>query len=315
MLMKILFLIGLPIVCSELQGNDSQKSWQIMDKEAISVTRYRSCKEIKESNKGARDGIYTLTTENGMTYQTFCDMTTNGGGWTLVASIHENNIFGKCTTGDRWSSQQGSNLNYPDGDGNWANYATFGTPLGATSDDYKNPGYFDIRAMDVGVWHVPNKTPLEFWRNFALLRYRTTSGFLQNEGRNLLYLYKKYPVAYNVGICTQSNGPAIPVVYDYGDAEKTANYYSPSGRDEFDAGFIQFRVINQEKGALALCAGVKVRGCNSEHHCIGSVGYMPEASPKQCGDFAAFDWDGYGSQIGWSCSKQITDAAVLLFYH
>jgi len=43
-------------------------------------------------------------------------MTTNGGGWTLVASIHENNIYGQCTVGDRWTSQQGNAVNYPAGD-------------------------------------------------------------------------------------------------------------------------------------------------------------------------------------------------------
>ena len=34
-------------------------------------------------------------------------METNGGGWTLVASVHENNIDGKCSPGDKWSSEQG----------------------------------------------------------------------------------------------------------------------------------------------------------------------------------------------------------------
>ena len=33
-------------------------------------------------------------------------MTSDGGGWTLVASVHENNINGKCTMGDKWSSEQ-----------------------------------------------------------------------------------------------------------------------------------------------------------------------------------------------------------------
>jgi len=28
---------------------------------------------------------------------------------TLVASIHENDIEGKCTTGDKWSSEDGGN--------------------------------------------------------------------------------------------------------------------------------------------------------------------------------------------------------------
>ncbi len=64
-------------------------------------------------------------------------MTTAGGGWTLVASVHENNMYGKCTVGDRWSSQQGSNLNRPDGDGTWTNTVTFGAAEAATSDEVR----------------------------------------------------------------------------------------------------------------------------------------------------------------------------------
>ena len=59
-----------------------------------------------------------------------------GGGWTLVANVHENRMLGKCI-GDRWSSQQGNRADYPEGDGNWANYNTFGSAEAATSEDYK----------------------------------------------------------------------------------------------------------------------------------------------------------------------------------
>ena len=64
------------------------------------------------------DGLYHLHTENGVIYQTFCDMTSGGGGWTLVASVYENNMRGKCTLGNRWSSQQGNRVDYPEGDRN-----------------------------------------------------------------------------------------------------------------------------------------------------------------------------------------------------
>ncbi|XP_053327064.1 intelectin-1-like isoform X2 [Spea bombifrons] len=269
---------------------------------------------VAVGHSDACDGIYTLTTGNGISYQTFCDMTTNGGGWTLVASIHENNLFGKCTPGDRWSSQEGNNENNPEGDGNWANYATFGLPDGATSDDYKNPGYYDISASDLGLWHVPNKTPIPLWKRSSLLRYRTQNGFLSTKGGNLFHLYKKYPVKYNAGKCQTDNGPAEPVVYDVGNAEKTASYYSPNSKRESTPGFVQFRVINNENAAIALCAGVKATGCNSEHHCIGGGGFFPEASPRQCGDFTALDWSGYGTHTGWSADKQFIEAAVLLFY-
>uniref|UniRef100_A0A8C8SZE9 Fibrinogen C-terminal domain-containing protein n=1 Tax=Pelusios castaneus TaxID=367368 RepID=A0A8C8SZE9_9SAUR len=259
-------------------------------------------------------GIYTLRTEKGETYQTFCDMTTDGGGWTLVASVHENNAYGKCTTGDRWSSQQGSNSHYPEGDGNWANYNIFGSAVGSTSDDYKNPGYYDLQAQDLSVWHVTNKTPLKEWKNRSILRYRTVTGFLSAEGGNLLKLYQKYPVKYGAGSCKTNNGPAVPVIYDYGDAQQTANYYSPNSRSEFVPGYIQFRVFNTEKAAMALCAGVKVTGCNTEHHCIGGGGFFPEGNPVQCGDFPSFDWNGYGSHQHWSVSREMMEAAVLLFY-
>ncbi|XP_063789491.1 intelectin-1-like [Pseudophryne corroboree] len=277
--------------------------------------KYRSCKEIRQADSNAKDGIYTLSTEHGISYQTFCDMTTDGGGWTLVASIHENNINGKCTIGDRWSSQQGNYENNPEGDGNWANYATFGLPDGATSDDYKNPGYYDIPADNVGLWHVPNKSPLFQWKSSSLLRYRTQNGFLSTYGGNLFHLYKKYPVKYNIGKCPTDNGPAVPVVYDQGNAEKTTKLFGPNGKNAFTAGFIQFRVINNEKASIALCPGIKATdGCNTEHYCIGGGGYFPEGNPRQCGDFTSLDWDGVGTHTGWSASKDLIEAAVLIFY-
>ncbi|KAL0189056.1 hypothetical protein M9458_016155, partial [Cirrhinus mrigala] len=135
-------------------------------------------------------GLYYLNTSRGVLYQTFCDMTTAGGGWTLVGSVHENNMYGKCTVGDRWSSQQGSDPNRPDGDGTWANTVTFGTAEASTSDDYKNPGYYDIAAQDVSVWHVPNNNQLEQWSATSLLRYHTENHFLKLYGGNLFSLFK-----------------------------------------------------------------------------------------------------------------------------
>ncbi|ROL49532.1 Intelectin [Anabarilius grahami] len=81
----------------------------------------RSCKEIHDKYHVYDDGLYYLISSRGVLYHTFCDLTTAGEGWTLVTSIHENNMYGKCTVGDRWSSEQGSNPNRPDGEGTWAN--------------------------------------------------------------------------------------------------------------------------------------------------------------------------------------------------
>uniref|UniRef100_A0A3Q2C608 Intelectin 1 n=2 Tax=Cyprinodon variegatus TaxID=28743 RepID=A0A3Q2C608_CYPVA len=272
----------------------------------------RSCKEILDKYGEREDGIYYLTTNNGMKYQTFCDMNTAGGGWTLVASVHENSIFGRCSVGDRWSSQQGNNPNLPDGDGNWSNRNTFGLVESATSDDYKNPGYYDIVAQDMSVWHVPNNSPMEHWNLAAILRYHTESNFLSLYGGNLFNLFKHFPVRYNIGSCSD-RGPAVPIVYDHGDRESTRSLYGPGVRNHFDPGFITFRAINYERAAMAICSGVKPIVCHCEHYCIGGGGYFPE-SLRQCGDFTGFDWSGVGTHQGNSASKEMTESAVLLFY-
>merc|ERR1712183_989681 len=68
-----------------------------------------SCFDLKSSGN-TRTGIYKIKpSASSSTIQVFCDMETAGGGWTLVGSVHENNIDGKCSLGDNWSDDQSSN--------------------------------------------------------------------------------------------------------------------------------------------------------------------------------------------------------------
>ncbi len=47
---------------------------------------FRSCREVQGSLPGAPSGVYDLAGEDGSVREVFCDLTTDGGGWTLVGA-------------------------------------------------------------------------------------------------------------------------------------------------------------------------------------------------------------------------------------
>ena len=169
-------------------------------------------------------------------------MNIDGGGWTLVATIHENNArskTGKCTTGDKWSSEHGNEIDSQIGAEAWFNYATFGNVISATSEDYKNSAYFSIQAKDVMIWQVPNNTPLQQFDSAAYLKFRTTNGFMTEYGGNMFNLYNDYfPIKSGVYDANEGNGPAIPVTFDKGSSAEARSRYGPNIQNSSEAGYI-----------------------------------------------------------------------------
>ncbi|XP_077974004.1 uncharacterized protein LOC120347640 isoform X2 [Styela clava] len=161
----------------------------IVDRKSGSV---KSCHELKMLGFKA-DGVYYIQTQTDYPKtEVYCDMTSDGGGWTLVASVHESNISVKCGVDDMWSKYDMMNeLSYPDKT-NWEAKNTFGNLFKCTSNDYKNDAYHNVKAENIMIWHVPSEISLSAMKQKSYLRYRTTNQFMKNYGGNLKTLFEQH---------------------------------------------------------------------------------------------------------------------------
>ena len=100
-----------------------------------------SCLEILESDSSAEDGEYTLLYDatNNVTESVMCDMTVDGGGWTLAATV--------TSGGTAWT--------FGDDDGDygqlssaWESTSTFGTASDASAD-YKGLAYSVLEKSEI----------------------------------------------------------------------------------------------------------------------------------------------------------------------
>ncbi|XP_039250619.2 uncharacterized protein LOC120328249 [Styela clava] len=218
----------------------------------------QSCLQLRQEGVN-ESGIYGIKTQNrSQVFEVFCDMESAGGGWTLVASIHENNIGGKCTLGDMWSSEQKNHTP----SGNWVNYNTFGSAGAATSADYKNEAFYNLQASDIMIWHVPNDVEILEASQRATIKYFTDTSFLSNFGENLATLFRDHYPLKNVDTTVSlygqvhsmirslnSTAPRIRNVvpgffnyaYDGGDLQ-----ISDGGNDMYDGGNkLSYQIGNQ----------------------------------------------------------------------
>jgi intelectin len=221
---------------------------------------------------------------------------------------------GKCTEGDRWSSEEGAVERH--GNTFWENDEIYGNAEAATSDDYKNKGYFEIDAEQMMIIQVPNDEPTEKFVSSASFQY-TTDAFLEEYGGNLQGLFQAYPIIDRDFKAEEDDGPAVEINFVKGTAREAFKQYGYDMQDEMVSGYMQFRVINKEHGATSFCPYGKMKGgwassSSAEHGCFAAT----IADVQACGDFSAFDglFNDIGFLNNWATSKQMRKSAFLILY-
>jgi hypothetical protein len=95
-----------------------------------------SCAEIIADDPSAGDGSYYLEGPTAGTFQAWCDMTADGGGWTLIGSV-VNEVLVTGSHDRNWDSLAV-----------WTDASTFGTIAGRQGADYKSEAFADIPGDD-----------------------------------------------------------------------------------------------------------------------------------------------------------------------
>jgi hypothetical protein len=97
------------------------------------------CADILAARSDADDGSYWIDPDGDGSIEVLCDMSTDGGGWTLIASF--NNDDGTYS----WT-KYGYNTDNLD---NWTNEASFGDLDDRETEDYKSPAFWRVEATDL----------------------------------------------------------------------------------------------------------------------------------------------------------------------
>ncbi|MBM4345040.1 MAG: hypothetical protein FJ100_16850 [Deltaproteobacteria bacterium] len=120
-----------------------------------------SCKQILSFAPASKSGLYWLDPDGigaGQPFETYCDMTTSGGGWTLVFNLDTND---------------GAMRSYSDTDFWLKGDKFYGAAGSALQNDFKSPAYAGVKAGEVLIW--AHKEGVEWSQPAAWARMTVTA--------------------------------------------------------------------------------------------------------------------------------------------
>lgn len=105
----------------------------------------KSCKDILQHFPKSQNGVYTIFSNDGASsYDVYCDMVADGGGWTLTAVIANGD-------GNSWVFGD-TDKDYGDSNSLWENSLTLGKVTESTSSsakDFKSRAFMDMPAKEL----------------------------------------------------------------------------------------------------------------------------------------------------------------------